>query len=187
MWENFKYCDKSPSGLVWACDRRSGKDLRIVHAREGDIAGYLNNQGYWQVYDLVSEKSVSCHRIVIEINSQTKIPEGMQVDHIDGNRSNNSLTNLRIVDAKKNARNTKLTNRSKTKVQGVYWQQTGNVTFAVASWTDTTGKRFRKYFSTLRKGVMESFKQAVQHRNTMIELLNAQGAGYSQRHGKELS
>jgi len=44
------------------------------------------------------------HRIVVE-NFIGKIEKGMEVDHIDGNRENNNLSNLRIVTRKENVKN----------------------------------------------------------------------------------
>ena len=44
------------------------------------------------------------HRLVWEA-FYGPIPEGMEIDHIDGNPSNNSLSNLRAVDHKTNMNN----------------------------------------------------------------------------------
>lgn len=63
--------------------------------------------GYYPVVNLkVSSspskfKTVRVHRIVAE-NFLGKIGKGMEIDHIDGNRNNNKLSNLRIVTHKEN-------------------------------------------------------------------------------------
>lgn len=182
--EKFRYDENSPSGLVWANDRRSGKDLRILHAKAGSVAGSINNEGYWMVWDLHLQKSVGCHRVVFELVSGQKIPEGVEVDHIDGNRQNNRFSNLRLVTDAQNARNQKLKSNSATGVVGVYWQENLCTTYAVSTWTDLSGKRFKKYFSVLKLGLLRAFAEAVKCREDAILFLNTQGAGYSQRHGK---
>jgi hypothetical protein len=47
-------------------------------------------------------------------------PEG-QIDHINGDRQDNRIANLRVVDAATNARNKCISSRSTSKIAGVYW------------------------------------------------------------------
>ena len=81
---------------------------------------YINKQG--QIYNSSSKKLLvgslrngyrriningamySIHRLVWE-NYIGEIPEGMVIDHIDGNRENNCLENLRCVSQKENIKN----------------------------------------------------------------------------------
>jgi len=49
-------------------------------------------------------KTMRIHRIVTSLFIG-EVPKGMEVDHIDGNRANNSVRNLRIVSRKLNAQN----------------------------------------------------------------------------------
>lgn len=58
------------------------------------------------VWDYETNKNVSkrLHRLVWE-TFNGEIPEGMQIDHIDGNPENNCLDNLRCVTAKENSNN----------------------------------------------------------------------------------
>lgn len=44
-----------------------------------------------------------------------------EIDHIDGNPSNNAITNLRAVTHKENGRNTKKPSHNKSGVVGVHW------------------------------------------------------------------
>jgi hypothetical protein len=42
-----------------------------------------------------------------------------------------------------------------------------------------------KIFSVEKLGIMVAYRLAVLHRAKMIEILNSQGAMYTERHGKE--
>ena len=53
------------------------------------------------------------HRIIWEMHNG-KIPDGMQIDHIDHNKTNDKIDNLRLVTPKENNHNMKfrVTNKS---------------------------------------------------------------------------
>ena len=59
-----------------------------------------NNAGYFIIQ---LERCYTIHRIVAE-TFLGSIPEGYDVDHIDGDKSNNSVTNLEIVTHQENMR-----------------------------------------------------------------------------------
>ena len=63
------------------------------------------------------------HRIIWEsFNGQ--VPFGMDIDHINGNRLDNRLANLRVATRTENALNRQCANRnSKTGVRGVYFHK----------------------------------------------------------------
>lgn len=72
--------------------------------------GTKGPNGYYYYRGGVESKdkhSALVHVLVAEffLNCGQKIPEGMVVDHIDTNRWNNSITNLRIVSMKENLNN----------------------------------------------------------------------------------
>jgi hypothetical protein len=82
-------------------------------------------------------------------------------------------------------RNSKLNNKSYTRVSGVTLREEGNKSSYIAQWYELNGKHRSKRFSINKLGIMVAFRDAVIHRQKMIEELNAQGAGYTSRHGKE--
>lgn len=64
------------------------------------------NKGYRQVelWRDGNSKTFSVHRLVWEAFNGT-IPDGMQIDHVNGVRDDNSLANLRVVTPKENVHN----------------------------------------------------------------------------------
>jgi hypothetical protein len=63
--------------------------------------GHLNSKGYKMV--MIGRSYYSSHRIVWAL-CHGEWPNGI-IDHIDGNRQNNRIENLRIVTASQNQRN----------------------------------------------------------------------------------
>ena len=58
-----------------------------------------NGDGYCRVQ--FKDRMVTYHRIVWTLLNGD-IPEGMEIDHIDGNRINNDINNLRLVTGREN-------------------------------------------------------------------------------------
>lgn len=98
----------------WTGKLLAAKDYRLW--REGLEVGWSNALGYRQVR--LHGKSYYVHRIIWVI-IHGEISPHMEVDHIDGNPSNNAIYNLRLVTASQNARNQKLHRRNTTGVQGI--------------------------------------------------------------------
>ena len=73
--------------------------LHYINCRGHRLTG-KNNAGYFIIH---LEKCMTIHRIVAE-TFLGSIPEGYDVDHIDGDKSNNSVTNLEIVTHQENMR-----------------------------------------------------------------------------------
>jgi hypothetical protein len=76
------YDPSSPSGLRWKIDRFNGS---VMISQIGDVAGYIDVKGY---YYLKNDDNVyRAHRLVYELVTGTIIPEGLQIDHIDRNKT----------------------------------------------------------------------------------------------------
>lgn len=76
-----------------------------VHTGDGYIRHTCN----------ATKKLLKLHRFVYEL-AYGPIPEGLQIDHIDGNRTNNFLSNLRVVSHQQNQWN-------RTKTKGYSWHK----------------------------------------------------------------
>ena len=89
---------KHPTLDFW-CD-----ELGNVYDKSGNIKTYKPQKRYNRIHIVPKEggrKTVDLHRLVVE-TWLGEIPKGMQVNHIDGNRQNNSVSNLEICTPSQN-------------------------------------------------------------------------------------
>lgn len=188
-WEDVVYYDEtSPSCLRWACNipyRGTFGDKVSYKRVVGDIAGTIqrSNNRFKLKYQ---QKAYMAHRVIYEL-FYGPIDKKLVIDHIDGDGTNNRIENLRLVTQGHNARNTKKRGSNKTGVNGVTEMEITSkydITYKYysANWF-IDGKNFNKYFSVVKLGNEEAFRLACEYRAKMIEELNAQGAGYTERHG----
>lgn len=100
-----------------------GKDLiwKVSTSRRvkvGDVAGWKDELGY--VYVRVNGKLIPAHRMIWEMH-YGKIPEGMEIDHINHITDDNRIENLRLVTRKDNCKNVSMSKSNKSGVVGVSW------------------------------------------------------------------
>lgn len=103
--ELLEYCENSPTYLRWKVSRYSSRS-NLLGVSKGDVAGFIDKStGYVKVK--INNVRYQGHRIVYSIVNKINIPDDMVVDHIDRCRSNNQISNLRLVDMSSNNRNKK--------------------------------------------------------------------------------
>lgn len=88
----------------------------------GKEAGTAAHHGYRAV--MVDGKKHYVHRVIWEMH-RGSIPNDRCIDHIDGNRSNNKLENLRLVTLSENQRNTIKSRNNSLGIMGVYLFKSG--------------------------------------------------------------
>ncbi|WPJ68535.1 hypothetical protein OMDBNIEC_00049 [Salmonella phage STP-SP5] len=86
----------------------------------GSKAGCIDAAGY--VKTRYNNQQLHAHRIIWEM-FKGPIPEGLMIDHIDRNRSNNRIENLRLVSRSGNAKNQKLPSTNTSGVIGVSFRK----------------------------------------------------------------
>ncbi len=98
----------------------------VEYARIVERYKWHSGHGYAIRTDCFSRphKNVRMHRYLWEaINGP--IPEGMEIDHISGNRSDNRLENLRLVTRRENGQNRsdRRNGTTASKYVGVFWHR----------------------------------------------------------------
>ena len=135
-------------GLEFKCD----EDGNIFIYHEGDIRGESknprwkkiggkSNQGYMSCH--TTQGNIKSHRIIaaafLGLNIEDKT---LEVDHIDGNRSNNKVSNLRVVNHTHNCMN-----YNGKEVKGITQRENGNW----RAYINHNKARYSKTFKTLEE------------------------------------
>lgn len=188
-WHDIVYYDEtSASCLRWKVDRYYAPNGSVQLAVVGDVVGGSNGKKYKTYRFMYKYITYLAHRVVWELHNG-EIPEEMQIDHIDGDSTNNKLSNLRTVTQAINSKNCKLRkdNSSGTCGVGLDSSVKGGVLYQywVAYFMKSVGVSGKKYFSVKKYGYEGAYSMACEYREKMIELLNENGEGYTARHGKE--
>ena len=124
------------------------------YMKAGKLLGYVDKAGYRKVKFLGT--NYAQHRLAWFLHYKTD-PKLMLIDHIDGNKSNNKITNLRLVNHSQNRVNTGIRSNNKTGVVGVSFCKKSN---RYRARVDLNGERiYQKYF--------DSFQAASDARNAV--------------------
>lgn len=84
------------------------------------IAGYISNNDRRII--MIKYKNYVSHRLIwVYFNGD--IPAGMQIDHLDHNKKNNRIENLRLVSFCENCKNLPLRKDNKSGCVGVKWEK----------------------------------------------------------------
>jgi hypothetical protein len=104
----------SLSGLRW-------KAPTARRLKAGDVAGCLRKDLYW--YIQLNSRRYPNHRIVWAMTNNTD-PGDLDIDHLDGNPSNNHPNNLRLATHAQNMYNQAGQRADNTSgIPGVYWHK----------------------------------------------------------------
>lgn len=132
-----KVFDYENGHLMWKMSNRGVK--------AGSVAGSKNPHGYIDV--MVNRRSFKAHRIIWEMHNGV-IPDGLEIDHINRQRHDNRIENLRVVSRHQNMKNKSVYANNTSGVSGVGLMQ---------------GK-WRVRISNKQIGVFDTFEEAVKVR-----------------------
>jgi HNH endonuclease len=138
---------------------KSAAAWNAKYANKPAINGIHNGYRYGSLFGRATE----AHRIAWALH-HGKWPEH-HIDHINGDRSDNRIVNLRDVPHRINLRNTKLSNHNTSGVMGVQWKNYAQ------KWVVNVGGEYI--------GIFASFEDAVAARKAAEKK-----RGYHQNHGR---
>lgn len=178
-WRDYVYYDpSSPTCLRWIRPVYKSNGSECYQTKADGVAGSSGKGAAYFTIKL-NQKSYRVSRVIYEL-LHGPLPEGMVVDHIDGDSFNNCLDNLRLVNDHTNARNARKRKDNTTGKTGVYFVASEGCW--KAGWYDLERNRKSKTFYVSKWGD-EAFDLACAYRDKMIHELNVCGADYSERHG----
>lgn len=106
--------DQGTGSFTWVClpPRLNNKNLAFIGGR----AGSSHHSGYWFI--TLMGKKVAAHRLAWAwVNG----PTSMQIDHVNGDRSDNRIANLRTATKAQNMHNAKTKSVSSSGIKNVQW------------------------------------------------------------------
>lgn len=109
--EWFDYYDTGMGFLVWK------KEPAIMARNKGKIAGTYRN-GY--TYVSIEGTQYGAHRLIYAY-MKGDIPEGVEIDHIDGDRGNNRINNLRVASSSQQKMNKGVQSNNRSGLKGAYY------------------------------------------------------------------
>lgn len=173
----YLYDERSPSFLIW----RVSPSNRV---KVGDSVGCLNADGYYCTS--LKGKQLLVHRIIWSMFSGS-LDATLDIDHLDGVRTNNGIENLRLVERELNARNYPIRKDNTSGVKGVNRVMIYRKGLLVyqgwrAFWHEKDGVRKTRTFNSRILGSEQAYLLACECRITQINRLKEEGVGYTDRH-----
>lgn len=158
------YDETSPTFLRW-------NNAMKNNAKAGDPAGSIPKREQKKKYCTLEIEGVSygVHRIVWTIHNG-EIPSDLFVDHIDGDKTNNSIQNLRLVNAKHNSHNRLgvIPASGYRNIQESYYNN--KLTGYMIRWNERDNrKRLNKSFSVAGLTKEEALYYCYEFRDSLIE------------------
>ena len=164
MLEHVRYDETSPSFLRWNLAMKN-------NATKDSPAGHVPTKERKYCTVEINGTSYGIHRVIWTI-LVGEIPKGMFVDHIDGNKKNNNISNLRLVNPKENSHNKISKELPSSGYRAIReYKENGVVKNYMVRWHELDDmKRLSKLFSVSNYGSQEqALKAAYVFRDSLIE------------------
>lgn len=136
------------------------EDGKLFRKSDGKMMGCYSKRSHRYVRIGIDGKNYKLHRIIF-LYHNGYIPK--IIDHINGNRYDNRIENLREADTYQNRQNSGLYSSNKSGIKNVYWNKKASkwvVAFSI------NGKR--KYFG-IYKNIEDAEKVATSMRNKYLK------------------
>lgn len=165
-----EYDETSPSCLRWKQDVKS-----IGPRKPGAAVGNKTNNGCYQCK--LNGANYLAHRIVMVLHGCDV--DGMLVDHINGDPSDNRISNLRLCTDAENSRNRKVQYNNTSGVPGVHYNASKRIWVAQVK---IGAKNKERSFSVGKHGYYFAKILAINARKELLKYAESRGIIYSDRH-----
>jgi len=177
---DYLYYDvSSPTFLRWKVSK--GKVMANA------VAGYLGLRKEEKDYGYIKlqGRRIPIARVIWELFNGP-IPNGMVIDHLDGDKWNNRISNLAVKTRQGNTQNLERRSDNKSGIPGICirQQRKGKYVYNYIFAYIGNGTNRTKVFSIDKLGYDEALKLAIRWRLQQVEILNSQGHQYTSRHIK---
>lgn len=129
----------------------------------------LCSHGYYGIHIPTTRRTIPYHHLLLVLND-VDIPDNAVIDHINGDTTDNSISNIRIVTQQINCRNRRKRNDNTTGITGI--TKAGNSYIVRVQLNGT-----RKYLGS--RTTLEEAKELLDSYNSIML-----SDGYTERHGK---
>jgi hypothetical protein len=138
------------TGLLFWKDRPSARNNWRSRFSGKEAFINVSNRGYKR--GAIDGKNYQAHRVAWAL-FYNEWPDG-QIDHIDHDKTNNKISNLRIVSNVENHRNRPITKRNKSGTHGVRWSERDK------KWYATIGVNLKQKYI----GIFDNLDAAIEAR-----------------------
>lgn len=183
LTDYFYYDETSQTCLRWKIDR--GNHVR-ANSQVGGLTTRNNGKKDYSRVKYLGKK-VSVSRIIWEIFNGS-IPDGYIIDHLDGDKWNNKISNLELKTQQLNCQNMARRSDNKSGITGisVRKQIKGKYEYNYVFARVGPDNKDTKVFSIDKLGFDLAMKNALNWRLDKIKELNSNGSNYTERHVQDL-
>jgi hypothetical protein len=114
-----------------------------LRVKIGDVAGSVKTNGYRQI--IINYKAYRAHRLIWMFHNGD-IKTGLEIDHINQNKSDNRIENLRLATRSQNKSNGKKYKNNTSRFKGVCWHKRNKKWVAQIKYNNK--KIYLGYFAT---------------------------------------
>jgi hypothetical protein len=146
-----------------------------VECKDKNLTPYIDAKGYWVVR--INRSIYKIHRIIFKL-LHANFNENLYIDHIDGNKENNNISNLRVVDHGINMKNKRKYSCSVTGYNGITKRKVKQIDY-LRVYIRINGVLKERYLNINKYGGYENcLLTAIKIRDEM------QTNDFTERHGK---
>jgi len=165
-WHECFIYEKETGNLVWK--KRGTPQWNGRYS--GRVAGYVLTDKRGEVRRrciTINSIHIGAHRVIWEMH-HGPIPDGLMLDHINGNPLDNRLENLRLATPIENARNSRMPKTSRSGLKGASWNAKRN------AWESriktASAHKFLGYYATKEDAHEAYCRAAIEHHGNFARL-----------------